>query len=251
MIDTDALVEQGFVHIPQMIPVPLLQAFEAQMQRLGAAGLSRRGIDSSAPDAMTDLLRSGGQFREMLFSNLKNLRVVQQMGQHCAERLDQEGFMAWAGLSVPVIYPSLRADVPDEAKYLLPMHQDYATQCARAWRLWIPLRPANRAGGTMCIVPGSHRGGIIDHDTTNPARPSVLPERFQGLPVMELDLAAGDGILFDPLMVHGSVPAQENRMKYVLLVQVQDLTTLSDPEDPTDPLAQRLAMAKARDRARG
>ena len=251
MLDFRALDESGYIHLPGVIPENMLRKFEAELRQLGELGLSRRGIQAKSNDAMTDLLRAGGDFRVSLFSNLKNLRIVQQMTHSCGQRLDREAFWDWANLSVPVFYPSLRADVPEEEKYLLPMHQDYATQCSRAWRMWVPLRPANRKGGTMCLVPGSHKGGMIDHDTTDPSRPFVPSEHIQGLPVVELDLPAGDAILLDPLLVHGSVPAQDDLMKYVLLVQIQDLTTLSDPEDPEDPLALRLAMAKKRDLARG
>jgi hypothetical protein len=66
-----------------------------------------------------------------------------------------------------------------------------------------------------------------------------------------LELDAGDGILFDPLLVHGSVAATNGRMKYNLLVNLWDLTTLADPDDPEDPVAGRVRMRQVRDAVRG
>jgi len=251
MIDLAALHQRGYTAMDRLIDVEVLAEFELVMARLGEVGLERKGLSPQAADAMTDLLKTGGDYRARLFANLKNLQIVQEMGHCVSERLAADGFLDWAELIAPVIYPTLRADVPGETRYLLPMHQDYATQCRKAWRIWIPLRPANAQNGTMQVVPGSHHAGYIEHDTTDPAKPFVSPDRYGWREPLVLDLAAGDGILLDPLLVHGSVPADRDCMKYVLLVQIQDLTTMADPDDPDDPLPARLAMTAIRDHYRG
>ena len=53
-----------------------------------------------------------------------------------------------------------------------------------------------------------------------------------------------------PLIVHGSVPSQSVRMKYVLLIQIQDLATMIDPRDADEPLTQGLHLTRLRDAAR-
>ncbi|GMG82693.1 hypothetical protein LNKW23_19060 [Paralimibaculum aggregatum] len=250
MIDMEALRRDGYVRLEGVIGPAMLAEFERVMADLGEAGLARKGRTRRAADAMTDLLKTGGEYRVRLFANLKHLRIVQEMSQAATRRLAAEGFFDAARLTAPLAYPTLRADVPGEGRYLLPMHQDYATQCRVAWRLWCPLRPAGRSGGTMAIRPGSHRLGLVEHDASDPARPAVPEAVCRDFPPLELEMPAGDAVLFDPLLVHASIPAAGDRMKYVLLVQVQDLATIVDPDDPEDPLAARLEMAQRRDRHR-
>ncbi|UTP40364.1 phytanoyl-CoA dioxygenase family protein [Phenylobacterium sp. LH3H17] len=250
-VDFDALLRDGFVVLGGVVPETMCARFEADLEIIGRAGLNQRGRSQGEPDAIADLLRLGGAYRQALFSNLKHLRVVQEMGHHVVSTLETAGVLDWLGYEALVAYPTIRADVPDEDTYLLPMHQDYATPCRRAFRVWATLRPASATSGSLLVVPGSHLGGLIAHDTSDPARPFVPDSAYDSSGTRLLELEAGDGILFDPLLVHGSVPAKNARMKYNLLVNLWDLTTLADPDDPEDPIAGRVRMRHVRDTVRG
>lgn len=250
-IDLEALQRDGFVVLRRVVPEAMCARFETDLETIGQAGLRARGRSQNAPDAIADILRLGGAYRQALFANLKHLRVVQEMGNHVALTLQAAGVLDWLGYEALVAYPTVRADVPNEETYLLPMHQDYATPCRRAFRVWATLRPASAASGTLRVVPGSHLGGLIVHDTSDPARPCVPESAYDRSRVRLLELDAGDGILFDPLLVHGSAPAKNGRMKYNLLVNLWDLTTLADPDDAEDPITERVRMRHVRDTVRG
>ena len=241
------LTENGFQHIGELVPAELLDLFETQIHSLAVAGLEQKGLPVPETEPFAALLKTGGAFRTSLIGNLRNMDVVHMMASEVREKLKQLGFTEWAGLSVPLIYPTLRADPPAETTYLLPWHQDYATQCRKAWRLWIPLRDATPDTGSMSVVRGSHRLGYVEHDMTDPARPHVPEHLLTDLEQITLNMPRGSGVLFDPLLVHASVPARTPVTKFVLLIQVQDLTTLADPDSPDDPLASRLAMTARRD----
>ncbi|MBX9774032.1 MAG: phytanoyl-CoA dioxygenase family protein [Xanthobacteraceae bacterium] len=129
--------------------------------------------------------------------------------------------------------------LPGEGTYELPLHQDYATtRCRTAWRMWIPLRDVDRHHGTMEIVPGSQNQGPYPHSSQGRAALSIdrnaLAQR--GLAARTLELPAGDGVIFSPWLVHGSVPNRSPRTKWVLLLHVQDLATFVNPEEPSDPV---------------
>jgi hypothetical protein len=250
VINFHALETEGFVRLRNLIDRSNLMQFEATISRMAEAGLKLKKCSANGEEPMSALLKAGGEYRARLFANLKNLKIVQEMSASVSRYLEKESFLEWASLGVPVVYPSLRADPPDETKYLLPFHQDYATQCARAWRVWVPLRDANTENGTMKVVPRSHLHGFVNHDASDPSRPVVPESLLAGEAPITVDIPAGDGILFNPLLFHASVPTQRNRMKYVLLVQVQDLATLGNFDDPEDPIAQRLDMVKHREQAR-
>ena len=244
------LQRNGFAKIESLVSASQIAEFEDKISQLAETGLRRKGMVQGANEAMSDLLKTGGKYRVRLFTNLKYLKIVQELGETARHRIEASGFLDWAKVEVPAIWPILRADPPGETKYLLPYHQDFATQCLNAWRFWIPLRHANAENGTIEVVPQSHKLGYIEHDFTNLARP-VIPRSFLDTqdPIV-LDVAAGDGIIINPLLFHASVPATKNVMKYVLLTQVHDMATIADEDDPNDILAPRLALAEARDIAR-
>jgi hypothetical protein len=236
-IDVDELTARGYTRVPRLLDSDSLREFEGVVSAAARALARRRGIAESSHEPLIDLMKRGGQHRVRLFGMLKQLFVVQRMSVTIGDRLAAGGFLSWAGIEAPAIWPTLRVDLPDEGTYLLPMHQDYGSMhCHRAWRVWIALRDLDVHHGTMRMVPGSHTRGCLPHDTSDPNYPRVLPSLYEGQPIVELTVRAGDAILFNPLLLHESVPNRSERIKFVLLLQVQDASTLADPDDPKDAL---------------
>lgn len=250
-IDTDSLEARGYIVLRSAVEARLLAEFEATIDALARAQVARTEITPTAAEPLIDLLRIGGEYRKMLFGLLRNLYVLHKMTAAIGERLDAAGFFRWSLMAAPLYWPTLRADLPGEQTYLLDMHQDVkSTRCHTAWRMWVPLRPVDERRGTMKLVPESHALGPLPHDLTDPASYFVPERHYRGLPVETLSLPAGSAVLMNPLIVHGSVPSQSARMKYVLLIQIQDLATMVDPRDADEPLTQGLHLARLRDAAR-
>ncbi|MEM9044617.1 MAG: phytanoyl-CoA dioxygenase family protein [Pseudomonadota bacterium] len=245
------LEEQGCVVLRSIVSDDLLQSFEAETRALARVHLERRGKPMDDADPMASLLRLGGDFRHVLFPMLKNLTAVRELERAADAHLRKIGFQDWAKMGAPSRFALLKADVPGEQKYLLPMHQDFTTPCHRAWRLWIPLRPANQTNGTVGFVPGTHKLGFLEHDRSNPERPEIPAAAYGNRETQVLEIEAGDALLFHPLLVHCSIAARGDAMKYALIVNYWDLATMADPEDMTDPIPARLRMEKERNTARG
>lgn len=105
-----------------------------------------------------------------------------------------------------------------------PWHQDdhywRATERGKtAITAWTPLLPATAANGTMWLLPGSHRAGLLEHC------PAGGVSRFQTirLPVdtsrmTPLELEPGDVSFHHPLTVHGA-PANTGTRRRVGLAQ--------------------------------
>jgi hypothetical protein len=239
-IDHDVLDRDGFTLVDDVVSKADIDEFESSIAAFSADYLSRRGETSDADDPFVEILVRDQEWRETLFPLLKNLRVLQRISSDVAASLDtSDAFEVW-GFRVPLAWPSFRADPPAEGKYLLPMHQDYgSTRCHRAFRMWIPLRDANEDNGTIDVVPGSHRLGPLEYDVSDPEFPHVPDADWEHLGTHRIVAPAGTGVLIDPLLVHRSVMARRPRMKYVLLMNLQDLTTIMDPSDESDELGRR------------
>lgn len=236
-VDYDELLERGYVIVPSAVTEQRIAEFHATVRELCASLKARHHVSTNDPEPLLDLLRRGGAYRTQLFSLLKNLHVVQRTSLELVERLRAGGLWARMRMRVPLAWPTLRADPPHEDTYLLPMHQDYAsTRCHVALRGWVPLTTANEERGTMSVIAGSHKLGCLEHDRSDPSRPHVSPSRYQGLPLQTLTCDPGSLVLFHPAVVHASVANRSTQVKFVLLFHLQDLATMMDPEDRSDPM---------------
>lgn len=99
-------------------------------------------------------------------------------------------------------------------------HQDYAF-----WREEGVARPAmttvgialddhDSTNGCLRIIAGSHRHGVLAHPSVGHGRaadPSVVDQLRESSPAIDVELAAGDAIVFDCRLLHGSGPNRTDR----------------------------------------
>lgn len=92
-----------------------------------------------------------------------------------------------------------------------PMHQDLRyfklRPADKIVGVWTAMLPASRAHGCLAVIPGSHKGGELEHG--NPDW-DYVNHGFYGIQSIDLDarqhveMQPGDTLLFHPLLVHGS-----------------------------------------------
>ena len=246
-LDFARLEEDGFLVLPGLVRPEELAAFERDITLAGERLAAARKVVRRSSEAIADVLKESGKHRSMLFDHVKRLLVLERLSAEIGGALEETGLFAHAGLEVPVVWPTLRADLPDESKYFLHLHQDFMTTRSQlAWRLWVPLRDTNSFYGTMDVVPGSHRAGpytYVSDELNAPSIPRSQLDRL-GLETSTLEIQAGTGVLFDPRLVHGSVANRSSRTKWVLLIHVQDLARFVDPQDEADPLIPFLKLSE-------
>ena len=242
-LDFDSLERDGFAVLTGLVNAQELANFEHEIALVGERLATQRRIERHSDEAIADVLREAGRHRAMLFDHVKRLFSVARLSVAIGTALEQAGLFRRASISVPIVWPTLRADLPGEGTYELPLHQDYATtRCRTAWRMWIPLRDVDVRHGTMEIVPGSHKKGPYPYSASVAIERRELEQR--GLVAQSLELRAGDGVLFSPWLVHGSVPNRSQRTKWVLLLHVQDLAAFVNPDEPGDPLRSFLELTE-------
>lgn len=82
---------------------------------------------------------------------------------------------------------------------------------------WCPLDDSNEENGTVRLIPGSHRGGIVPHDRQPGTNDLVgAPAGSEGLIV---EAKAGDVVAFSSLTLHATGANRSNRPRRVYLAQ--------------------------------
>ncbi len=239
-LDFDRLEQDGFSVLSGVIRPEELAGFEREIALVGEQLATQRGVERKSSEAIADVLIAAGPHRAMLFDHIKRLFSLTRWSTEIGTALEQAGLFRRSGIAVPIVWPTLRGDLPGEGSYELPLHQDYATtRCRTAWRMWIPLRAVDRHHGTMEVVPGSHSRGPYPYSRGEMPGGAFIDRRElsqRGLASQSLELPAGDGVIFSPWLVHGSVPNRSDRTKWILLLHVQDLAAFVNPDEPTDPI---------------
>jgi phytanoyl-CoA hydroxylase len=92
-----------------------------------------------------------------------------------------------------------------------PLHQDLRYFKLRPENkiiaAWTAILSATRESGCLCVIPGSHKNGLLSHDTPDW---KFLNSGFFGTSDVDIDqrqhveMQPGDTLLFHPLLVHGS-----------------------------------------------
>jgi ectoine hydroxylase-related dioxygenase (phytanoyl-CoA dioxygenase family) len=250
-VDFSELDQNGFVILRQLVSADDLAEFEEAIARFSRSQIEKLGLPRRSAEPFIDVFSRGGGYTDRIYKLMERLSVLNRMSTDIGRQLKEAGFLEWSGVEVPLIWPDIRADIPNDTLRALAVHQDFGSmQSHRAWRLWIPLRPANAALGTMAVYPGTHKHGVIPHNFEDKTKPVIDPEIYAGIEPVVMDLPAGDGVLLNPLCLHASVQNRSNRTKFTLMVQVQDYAAVIDPDNDQDEYADFARFAQARAKAR-
>jgi phytanoyl-CoA hydroxylase len=91
-----------------------------------------------------------------------------------------------------------------------PLHQDLRyfriRPADRIVGTWTALGPATRESGCLAVLPGTHRGELLDHDDPDW---EYVNAGFFGVEIdaserRHVEMQRGDTLLFHPLLIHGS-----------------------------------------------
>lgn len=241
-VDFDALETDGLSRLPISIPAGSLAIFEKQIQRIGEIECEKHGLEPDADEPLATALTIGGDYRVTLFNKVKQLHIIHEMTYELMAGLENSGMFARLGIELPSLYQTLKGDLPDDDQFTLPYHQDYKlTRCHKAYRAWIPLRDANPIDGSIEFAVGSHREAFpfeTDEGGYRLISDRLIDGRFD---TSVVDLPGGSGVIFNPLIAHRSVANRGTRMKFALIVQIEDAATLANPFDPNDRLTRLTA----------
>jgi len=130
-----------------------------------------------------------------------------------------------------------------------PMHQDLRyfklAPADKIVGIWTAILPATRASGCLAVLPGSHKRGMLEHDTPDW---DFVNYGFFGIEDIDLservhvELQPGDTLLFHPLLVHGSGTNRSDGFRRAISIHCAAADCTSDKGDwRKNPFTRRLA----------
>ena len=130
-------------------------------------------------------------------------------------------------------FVNIRIDLPGEEKYLLPPHQDfpYIQGSLNGVTWWIPFADTPVSVGPPSFILNSHKEGLlkvreIDYGSTGGSggRSFELAElsRFENATYVHEAVNAGEGLVFNTLLLHRSEPNHSNLARINIQVRFDD-----------------------------
>ncbi|MDB5673849.1 MAG: hypothetical protein JWM65_831 [Sphingomonas bacterium] len=209
-------VEQGYAVFPGALAGEALtllrdgcDAFvareDARMDALGVdtIGISHRGKRYFANECQ----RVAPELRRMLFS--------ETMAEVCRVTIGDTAYFFFDQYVVKGPEGGLPFSWHQDSGYVVgnggpPDHAPYVT-------CWCPLDDATIENGTVRLMPGSHRGGILPHDRQPGSNDLVgAPAETEGVIV---EAKAGDIVAFSSLLLHATGANRTDRPRRVYLAQ--------------------------------
>lgn len=215
----EMLVEQGFVIVPQLVPKAMVQQAVATI----ASTLAQYAQALSLP--LAHYLYCTGRWGSgsMVTASLDYL-----FHRHIAHYL-QQGEEGYIVKKSNVICKT--ADLTDA----IPFHQDisYNAQDPYHFSIWLALNDIDEDIGGIQVIPKSHDWPVMP--PVDFWQPDYIDNyvNLYGYQIKTITLAAGDGLLFDARLWHGSGQnlAQKDRFAYVTrwVIQNQSFPFIPQP----------------------
>lgn len=122
--------------------------------------------------------------------------------------------------------PLIRIDRPGDTKYSTPWHQDkwFSLSSVHSVVLWAPMGPIEPSMGYLQVIPGSHKGGMVNFKKRatgrEPYEPVDAPDEGQSIPVQ---MKYGEAIIFHQDLLHRSNMNTSVRCRVSLQLRFNDM----------------------------
>lgn len=227
-IDHEQYEKNGYLLLKDFFPLTLLESLIQEINDLGQFICPNFSLSDAAwVDTINDSQRSN------LYRGLRYLPGLMRL----ASSKEVLGFVQSLGLQFPAIMHScnIRMDYPRGDKFLFHWHQDftYLLGSNNSVTLWIPLGTVNRTNGTIQLVPGSHKEGVLPFkysgkkalEPTTSMSPTdiyLIENPGNSAPLIE-EIGLGDMVLFSQFLLHRSTPNTSDKVRWTVQLRYSDL----------------------------
>lgn len=223
---------KGYCILDNLVDTAQLEKFERQITAIGRRECAKLSLDPGAAEPLIAVLDMDQAYRVFMFDKLKQLWVLREIAATVMERLNAVDFFERSGICVPTVHQTLKGDLPGDPTYTFPFHQDFRLiRSHRTYRLWIPLRDVGVTAGTIEIAAGSHKDRF-DFVRDGTDYPHIPDDKISGVyDTQVFTLSAGSAVLFNPHAAHRSVAGTSDRIRFVLILHIEDITALFTHEE--------------------
>jgi phytanoyl-CoA hydroxylase len=205
--------DTGFIVIKNCVPVEKLETYKARFQDICSGK-----VNTFAMTIMRDIAISKSEFvtGEKAISKIQDFQYDEVLFDYCKRPELLKYVTGFVGSNVMAMHTMLINKPPDPGTLTSrhPMHQDlYYFPFRPADKIvcaWTAMEAVTRQNGCLVVVPGSHKGDLLDHEY--PEWEGGVNKMYHGVkdynPERDtrvwVEMEAGDTVFFHPILIHGS-----------------------------------------------
>lgn len=126
----------------------------------------------------------------------------------------------------------------------IPWHQDgqyWPMRPLATVTVWIAIDPATRANGCLRVIPGTHRGGLLHHDSSADSslalNQGLVEGSYDEAKAVDIELEPGQISLHDCMLIHGSNANPSGMRRCGYAIRYMPATSLFDRTIPPTRIA--------------
>lgn len=227
----DFYERSGYAILEKCIQPTQIKRILNEIETISNAEAKRHLVKKSKSDkrvdsSLTALFSLGKEYRSEVYHVFQSMISLYELG--ASEQL--QSIARILGLKCPNLRNvALRIDIPNEDKFLQPLHQDVrGMRSENAINFWIPLHDVDVENGALCVYPGSHRLNAIQCEERNAGGYQVIREsQIRGFHKASCEIEAGDVLVFHPYTVHASNRNRSKRIRWTVTVRYDDATEMA------------------------
>ncbi len=244
---------KGYLHLGRLLEGNDLRALQ---NRIDAIMLGEADIDYDR--LLMQLDSKTGEYADMgeqtnghkgstlAYRKIQDLEIDPLFGGYVARPIFRDICAHVYGPDVAIAcFRAMFMNKPSNQGTKLPWHQDAWTDLDRQplITVWTALDPATRENGCVEVIPGSHKGGLVnpEHDSGFLSREQIraLVRRDQ---VEHLELAPGEVVLLHNWLLHSSDVNRSSTSRRAFSVCYMDARTVSKSGAQFTPLFDEAAV---------
>ncbi|XP_062578730.1 phytanoyl-CoA dioxygenase, peroxisomal-like [Saccostrea cucullata] len=204
--------DNGYIVIKNLVSKEKLDLYREEFEKI-----CRKEIVVPMLTIMRDVAIARSEFvpGQKAITKIQNFENDDVLFSYCALPEIVHYVQAFTGKKVMSMHTMLINKPPDPGQKSSrhPLHQDlYFFPFRPADRVvcsWTAMEKVNRENGCLVVLPGSHKGELLQHDY--PEWEGGVNKLYHGVrdfdpnaPRLHLCMEAGDTVFFHPLLIHGS-----------------------------------------------
>nr|XP_022300529.1 phytanoyl-CoA dioxygenase, peroxisomal-like [Crassostrea virginica] len=204
--------DNGYVVIRNLVPKEKLDIYRNRFEQI-----CRKEVVVPGLTIMRDVAIARSEFvpGQQAITKLQEFQNDEVLFGYCALPEIIRYVQAFTGKEVKAMHTMLINKPPDPGKKTSrhPLHQDLHyfpfRPADRIVCSWTAMEKVNRENGCLVVLPGSHKGELLQHDY--PEWEGGVNKLYHGVrdfdpnaPRVHLPMEMGDTVFFHPLLIHGS-----------------------------------------------
>lgn len=218
--DPEALREQfdrdGYVFLRGVLdPAPLLELRGQIVDILADCGWLKTGTEPMDAVSWTVPKVEGEEDYFHAYDRIQRLEDFHGLAHHPAVMRLMRGLLGDSAFPHPLSIA--RLVFPDSRIWSTPPHQDFVNNqgTRNLFACWIPLSDCPQAMGSLAVLEGSHRLGLLPVEYSLGAghRQASIPADASAMSWASADFSLGDVIAFHSLAVHRALSNETEQMR--------------------------------------